>query len=120
VLGDEQERSIGKSLFVHGLESGSGIGWLFKADESRVLGLVALYVSRLDLSMTGEHRGELSVISSCRESLDEEVSELSFSSTSLSSLVLGLVEEHLDLFSSKDELVLFKLEDFLSHFGGLE
>lgn len=102
MLGDEQEGSISKSLFVHSCKSGSSIGWLFKADESRVLGLIALDVSRLNLTMASEHSGELSVISSSRESLDEEVSELSFSSTSLSSLVLRLVDEHLNLFASKD------------------
>lgn len=57
VLGDKEERSIGKSLFVHGLESGSSSGGLFKADESRVLGLVALDVSRLNFSVRSEHSG---------------------------------------------------------------
>jgi hypothetical protein len=120
VLTHEKERTVGKSFLVHSGESKSSGSRLFEADESTVFGLVTLDVGGLNFSVSSKHCGKLSIISASGESLHEEVSELSFSSTTLSSLVLGLMQEHFEVFTSEHELVLLKVKNFLSHICGLE
>lgn len=104
VLGDKEERTVGESLLVHGDKGVSGSGRVFKADETTVFGkvsFIALDVSGLDFSMLGKHCGQFDIVGAGGETLDEKVGEFSVSSASFTSLILGLMEEDLEVFASE-------------------
>jgi hypothetical protein len=104
VLGDKEERAIGESLLVHGDKSISSGSRIFIADEPTVLSevsFIALNVSGLNFSVLGEHSGQFHIVGAGRETLHEKVGEFSVSSATFTSLILGLMEEDLEVFASE-------------------
>lgn len=94
VLAHKEEGTIGESLLVHGHKGSGGSTGFFEADESTVL--LGLHMSGLNLSVLSEHGGQFLVVGASGETLHEKVGKFSFDATTLTSLVLGLVEEYFE------------------------
>jgi len=114
VLRNEQERTIRQSLFIHCVQCLLGVFGVFKADESAISGFHGIFVelnlSRLDFSVFCKHCGKSFVVSANWEVLDKEVSELVMRTIVKSAGRLGLVEEHLELFTTKSEMLFVGFE----------